>query len=137
MKKRTARLLAVASTMLAFVAPSALAAPVLAPPPPPPGTSNPVIGFVGVSEEGADYTCSPGAWIGNNPTFAYEWQRNGTPIAGATRDNYVVVAADVGQLIKCHVTATDNAGAATADSDEESPNIPPATTGLTQFSTQV
>src|SRR4051794_18057262 len=118
MRKRTARLLAVASTMLAFAAPSAVAAPVLAPPGPP--ATSPEINFVGVSEEGADYTCSPGAWIGNNPTFAYEWQRNGTPIAGATRDNYVVVAADVGQLIKCHVTATDDTGAATADSDEES-----------------
>src|SRR3954452_1564440 len=137
MKKRTARLLAVASMMLAFAAPSALAAPALAPPPPPPGTSSPQIGFVGVSEVGADYTCTSGAWIGNNPTFAYEWRRDGTPIGGATRDNYVAVPADVGTLLTCRVTATDNTGSATADSDAESPNTAPPTTGLTQFSTRV
>src|SRR4051812_29108088 len=136
MKKRTARLLAVASTMLAFAAPSALAAPVLAPSPPG-GTSSPVIGFVGQSEVGADYTCTSGAWIGNNPTFAYEWRRDGTPIGGATRDNYVAVPADVGTLLTCRVTATDNTGSATADSDPESPNTAPPTTGLTQFSTRV
>src|SRR3954453_7598122 len=137
MKKRTARLLAVASTMLAIAAPGALAPPVLAPPPPPPGTSSPVIGFVGVSEVGADYTCTSGAWIGNNPTFAYQWLRDGTPIGGATRDNYVTVPADVGTLITCRVTATDNTGSASEDSDAESPNGAPPTTGVTQFSTQV
>src|SRR4051812_10888175 len=136
MKKRTARLLAVASTMLAFAAPSALAAPVLAPSAPP-ATSSPVIGFVGQSEVGADYTCTSGAWIGNNPTFAYEWRRDGTPIAGANRDNYVTVPADVGTLITCRVTATDNTGSTAEESDAESPNTAPATTGLTQFSTRV
>src|SRR4051812_41709237 len=105
MKKRTARLLAVASTLLAFAAPSALAAPVLAPPGPP--AASPDIGFVGVSGVGADYTCSPGSWLGNNPTFAYQWRRNGAPIGGATRDNYVAAPADVGQAITCFVTATD------------------------------
>src|SRR3954449_8928108 len=127
MKKRTARLLAVASTMLAFAAPSALAAPVLAPSAPP-ATSSPVIGFVGQSEVGADYTCTSGAWIGNNPTFAYEWRRDGTPIAGANRDNYVTVPADFGTLITCRVTATDNTGSTAEESDAESPNTAPART---------
>src|SRR4051794_3639796 len=135
MKKRTVRLLAVASTMLVFAAPSALAAPVLAPPGAP--VTSPSIGFVGQSEVGADYTCTSGAWIGNNPTFAYEWRRDGTPIGGANRDNYVAVPADAGTLLTCRVTATDNTGSATADSDPESPNTAPPTTGITQFSTQV
>ena len=136
MKKRIPRLLAAGIVVLAFAAQDAQAAPVLAPPPPG-GTSGPVIGFVGASEVGSDYTCTSGAWIGNNPTFAYQWRRNGAPIGGATRDNYVAAPADVGQLITCFVTATDNTGSGTAESDPESPSSAPATTGLTQFSAQV
>src|SRR3954462_15274366 len=136
MKKRTARLLAAGIAMFAIAAQAAQAAPVLAPAPPG-GTSNPTIGFLGVSEVGTDYACTLGGWIGNNPTFAYEWRRDGTPIAGANRDNYVAVPADASTLLTCRVTATDNTGSATADGDPESPNTAPPTTGITQFSTQV
>src|SRR4051812_37195561 len=109
MKKRTARLLAVASTMLAVATPGALANPVTAPPPPG-GTSGPTIDSVGGAgaEAGSDLACSPGAWLGNGTiTFAYQWLADGTPIASATTDNYVVQEGDLGASIVCRVTATD------------------------------
>jgi hypothetical protein len=75
------------------------APPVLAPP-------------SGTATAGNELTCpSSTAWTGN-PTFTYQWLRNGTEIAGATSSTYEVQAADVPGAIQCQVTGTNAAGGA-------------------------
>ena len=58
---------------------------------------------------GETLTCASGGWEGN-PTFAYRWLHNGTPIVGAESDEYQVTAADVSTAIECQVTATNAGG---------------------------
>jgi hypothetical protein len=43
-------------------------------------------------------------------SFAYQWNRAGTPISGATASAYVPVSADVGDTLTISVTATNGAG---------------------------
>ncbi|MGL1922598.1 MAG: FG-GAP-like repeat-containing protein [Hyphomicrobiales bacterium] len=43
-------------------------------------------------------------------TYAYQWQRGGVDIAGATNKNYVLVQADVGEKITLVVSYTDGQG---------------------------
>jgi len=47
-----------------------------------------------------------GAWSVDGVTRAYQWTRDGAPIAGATGDRYRLVAADAGRSIAVTVTAT-------------------------------
>jgi hypothetical protein len=70
--------------------------------------------ITGTLHEGQTLTCSTGDW--NPPATAYQWQwtRNGTPIAGATAQTYVVVGADVGMQVGCTVTATNEGGSTPA-----------------------
>ena len=56
------------------------------------------LGLTGLDASDAD---------GDAVTLAYEWLRNGTPIAGATAATYVVVEADRGTSISARVTASD------------------------------
>lgn len=70
----------------------------------------------GTAQEGQTLTCSTGTWSGS-PTYAYQWKRNGNNIGSATNSTYTLVTADVGQSIKCTVTATNFSGSANADSN--------------------
>ena len=57
---------------------------------------------------GEHLACNHESWGGSSPTFAYQWLRNGAPIAGQTSSTYTTVApADEGKLIQCQVTATN------------------------------
>ena len=84
---------------------------------PAPATAPPVLtAHPEATEEGAGgvgigrtLTCASGGWEGN-PTFAYQWLRNGAPIAGAESHEYVVAASDEGTAIECQVTATNAGG---------------------------
>lgn len=49
--------------------------------------------------------------------FTYQWLRDGVPIAGDTSASYLVQAADVGHALACEVTATNEAGHASARSN--------------------
>ncbi|MGO9794366.1 MAG: hypothetical protein ACLP8S_34030 [Solirubrobacteraceae bacterium] len=60
-------------------------------------------------------SCDPGNWSGN-PTFAYQWLRNGNPIPGATSSGYLFTSADDGQQLSCRVTATNAGGQGVATS---------------------
>lgn len=52
-----------------------------------------------------------GLWTGfPTPTFTYQWQRNGVNIDGAIDDFYLLTAADVGQVIRVIVSATNSQG---------------------------
>jgi hypothetical protein len=78
--------------------------------------------ITGTAQEGQTLTCSTGTWTGNpTPTYTYQWKRNGSNIGSATNSTYVLVTADVGQSIKCTVTATNFIGSASADSNTVTP----------------
>lgn len=74
----------------------------------------------GTAQEGQTLTCSTGTWSGS-PTYTYQWKRNGSNIGSATNSTYTLVTADVGQSIKCTITATNFIGSATADSNTVTP----------------
>lgn len=72
----------------------------------------------GTATFGQTLSTTDGTWTGvPTPTFAYQWQRVTTNIGGATSSTYVLVAADVGNTIRCVVTATNVAGSASANSN--------------------
>lgn len=76
----------------------------------------------GTAQEGQTLTCSTGTWTGNpTPTYIYQWKRNGSNIGSATNSTYTLVTADVGQSIKCTVTATNAISAVNADSNTVTP----------------
>ena len=74
--------------------------------------------ITGTAQEGQILTCSTGTWTGTPTiTYTYQWKRNGSNIGSATNSTYTLVTADVGQNIKCTVTATNGAGSVNADSN--------------------
>jgi hypothetical protein len=69
---------------------------------------------------GVSLSTSTGTWNGApTPTYTYQWKYadTGTSIGGATSSSYTPVLGDVGHTLKCDVTATNSAGAATASSN--------------------
>jgi hypothetical protein len=76
--------------------------------------------ITGTAQEGQTLTCSTGTWSGS-PSYNYQWKRNGSNIGSATNSTYTLVTADVGQSIKCTVTATNFIGSASADSNTVTP----------------
>lgn len=88
----------------------------------------------GTAEVGQALTCSTGSWTGTGVlTYAYQWLRDGAPIAGATSNTYTLLAADDLADISCRVTATDDNGskAATAAPVSVTYAAPSATGALT------
>ena len=98
----------------------------------------------GTATVGQTLSTTNGTWTGAPaPTFTYQWQRVTTNISGATSSTYVLVVADVGNTIRCVVTATNaiapsgvtansNSTAAVAATVPGAPTIGTATaTGLT------
>ena len=60
--------------------------------------------------------CGNGYWTGyDSPTpmtFTYQWKRDGTPIGGATSQEYQRVQADAETALTCEITATNASGSA-------------------------
>jgi hypothetical protein len=81
---------------------------------PPTNTTPPAIS--GSPAVGQTLSCTPGAWSGVAPKFAYQWLHDGSPIAGSTGSTYTLTAADAGHTLDCQVTATNSAGSATVKS---------------------
>ncbi|MCX5569600.1 hypothetical protein [Kaistia nematophila] len=71
--------------------------------------------IAGVLTQGSVLTAVPGRWSGE-PSFTYQWKRDGTNIAGATNSTYTLVAGDAAKAISVAVTGTNAAGNATATS---------------------
>jgi len=87
----------------------------------PVSSSQPAI--VGTPQAGQLLAAVPGGWAGGKPvTFAYEWERCDSsgagcaPIAGAVKETYTPVAADVGHALAVSVTAQTAAATAVATS---------------------
>ena len=60
-------------------------------------------------------TAAPGAWTpADGLTYAYQWLRDGVPVAGATTASYRLDLDDLGHTLAVTVTATDAAGAQAA-----------------------
>jgi hypothetical protein len=81
--------------------------------PVPANTAVPVIS--GTATVGSTLTCSTGTWNFAS-SYAYQWLRAGTPIAGATSSSYVPVTADKTNALSCRVTATSSKGSTPATS---------------------
>ena len=64
---------------------------------------------------GNTLVADPGTWTGD-PTFAYQWMLNGSPISGATSDSYEITPQDVGANLAVDVTATDGSQSLSAQS---------------------
>ena len=69
---------------------------------------------------GQTLTCSNGTWQGAD-TYTYQWKRDGVAIGGATANTRVLVMADEGHVLKCVVTAHNEQGTATHDSNSVTP----------------
>jgi hypothetical protein len=68
-------------------------------------------------------TATPGSWSGSSPiSYSYQWRRcdsvgtNCVTVSGATETSYTLAAADVGATLRVQVTATNEAGSASATS---------------------
>ncbi|MFM9919187.1 5'-nucleotidase C-terminal domain-containing protein [Lacisediminihabitans sp. H27-G8] len=60
----------------------------------------------GTAKVGRTLTATPGSWSVASPTLAYQWNRAGAPIDGATAATYTLVPADAGAAITVTVTAS-------------------------------
>ncbi|MEO8290717.1 MAG: Calx-beta domain-containing protein, partial [Gaiellaceae bacterium] len=79
-------------------------------------------GVTGIAEVGQTLTGSNGTWTGFAPiSFTYQWQNAvgvaWSNIAGATGINYVVAGSDSGKRLKLVVTATNDDGESSAESN--------------------
>jgi len=83
----------------------------------PVNTVAPVVSGSGVV--GQTLTTTDGTWTANPLpiTYAYQWQRDGLPISGATSSTYLLVYADRGASVRCVVTATNVIGSTAANSN--------------------
>lgn len=69
----------------------------------------------------------PGRWEPAAVTFAYQWLRDGSPIASETTRTYRVRLHDLGRRISVAVTATDETGATGTATSEETDKVRRAT----------
>jgi hypothetical protein len=71
----------------------------------------------GSTVQGQPLSAATGSWTGTAPIrYALQWQRDGTPIAGATSASYTLSPPDVGHRLGVAVTASNSTGATTATS---------------------
>jgi hypothetical protein len=97
------------------------------PEPPPVNTVRPVVQIVTDLNVGSQLALTTGTWTGTGGTITYarEWLRNGSPIAGATAPGYVLTSADLGAQISGIVTAKDANGETSAESASVGPITEP------------
>jgi CSLREA domain-containing protein len=65
----------------------------------------------GTAAAGHKLSCTAGSWTGTPTSYTYQWNRDGTPIVGATGATYTVQTIDEGSTLTCTVSAANAAGA--------------------------
>lgn len=71
----------------------------------------------GTALTGSLLTAVQGLWTADpEPTFTYQWNRDGSPITSATDQTYSLTSSDTGHVISVTETATNTAGSASATS---------------------
>lgn len=98
---------------------------------PPINTAAPVV--TGTPLEGETLAASTGTWLRSPTSYAYQWNRDGSPIGGATGSTYALATADVGADVAVTVTATNDEGSADADSAPVGPVAPAQPSVITSF----
>jgi len=101
---------------------------------PSPDKTPPVV--VGVAEQGRTLSATTGDWKSKPDAYAYRWQRcdaagaGCTDVAGATEASFVLGLDDVGGTVRVEVTATNEAGSTTWQSEPSArvAGLPPAST---------
>lgn len=82
----------------------------------PVNVSAPIIS--GATSLGSILSSTTGTFTGNpSPTYGYQWNRNGIPIASATTSTYTLVVADSAASITCVVNATNALGSTPSTSN--------------------
>jgi hypothetical protein len=94
----------------------------------------------GTATFGQTLSTTTGTWTGNPASFsyAYQWQRSGSNIGSANSSTYTLVQADVGNTIRCVVTATNSGGSTAANSNSTATvaaTVPGAPTSVTASAT--
>jgi hypothetical protein len=79
----------------------------------------------GTPAAGQTLRCSTGIWTNSPTKYEYEWSLDGTPIGGATDDEYEVPAGDEGHTLTCTVTASNAGGPGTPVTSEGTTVIVP------------
>lgn len=59
---------------------------------------------------GETLTTTDGTWTNSPTSYTYQWTRGGVDISSATSNTYVLVSGDVGQTVRCVVTAHNGTG---------------------------
>jgi hypothetical protein len=67
----------------------------------------------GTPKAGQKLSCVASTFSGDPTAFTYAWDRDGTPISGATAATYKVATNDEGTTLTCTVTATGPGGTST------------------------
>ena len=80
--------------------------------------------MTGSAKAGATLSCSRGGWNNNPTTFAYQWHRDGTSLAGFTGSTYRLGTLDEGTTLMCVVTASNAGRQASAQSNAVKIPIP-------------
>ncbi len=64
----------------------------------------------GTAQVGQTLTATTGTWTNNPTSFTYQWNRAGAAISGATASSYVLVTADIGNILAVSATAANTGG---------------------------
>lgn len=72
--------------------------------------------ITGNARQGQTLTATPGQWYGAPTSRAYQWNRDGSPIASADDLTYLLAGGDVGAVITVTETATNDEGSTDATS---------------------
>ena len=84
----------------------------------PVNTSPPVLSHITAGPGNMVSVMTAGVWLGNPDLITYQWMRDGAPINQAITINHTVRLADVGHTLTCVETAKNEAGQASATSNE-------------------